>query len=339
MERNPHVPTITILGRTGTGKSTILNDITGQNFFKAGIGSRSVTDDYIVKTLSIIGDEENKKIKFCDTIGFEDNRQVDSLFLTKTQKYLKSLADNIGVDLVIITVAVQNNIRDLYLDPVTNTIDLLGENVIPKILLVFTQVNYMIPELKDVFYKQFKKSEIVENLSTIRNIDLNESQIMIYEKSEDNKSLLISKINDIISIKKPVIPYHSKLIIESNIAEEVTKDGMNDAAIIYIGENKQENNQNWRINRYLQNYFRTQASKASDSNNILVKKVGEYNIPNVLGYFESRRNNPENNNNNNLNTSAVESVGETDFNPDRTSNTQGIELIIKIYKVDNERFN
>ena len=58
-----------------------------------------------------------------------------------------------GIDLIIITVAIPNNISDLYLDPVTKAIDLLGENVIPNILLVFTQVNFMIPELKEVFLR------------------------------------------------------------------------------------------------------------------------------------------------------------------------------------------
>jgi hypothetical protein len=53
------IPTITILG---TGKSTILNDITGHELFKGTIGSRSQTDDYIMKTTNLIGDE--KKLNY-----------------------------------------------------------------------------------------------------------------------------------------------------------------------------------------------------------------------------------------------------------------------------------
>jgi hypothetical protein len=141
----------------------------------------------------------------------------------------------------------------------------------------------------------------------------------------DHKNFLISKIKDFIHIRKPVIPLHSKLILECNLSEEeeATNNGRNDAAIISIAENEQ----NWRIHRYVQTYLNTLDTKAKDSYNVLLKKVGEVNIPNLLKNFNSQKRDQENNNNFESNT-GTEIDLQNIFNPYRTNSNTGSILCI-----------
>lgn len=264
MEKEIHLPTVIIHGNTGDGKSTILNDIIGSEIFLAGAGSESKTSDYISHIGHISGEAKLNKVKFIDTIGFQDNRNIDSLFLTKTQKYLSSFER--GVDLIILAVGIKGSLRDCYLEPLITTLNLLGDNILSKLLIVFTQVNYLSDTLKQQFYKEFSREKILKSLE-LRGYNIKESQIMVYERNQNDKNFFISKINDIISKNNPLVPETVRLMSENYIDEEENQLGRKDTLIIYIAERFSEG-----LKDYIKRYFQKNESILKESR-LIAKNV------------------------------------------------------------------
>lgn len=86
------------LGKTGAGKSSLLNLMMGYDEFKAKAAAKSVTDCITERTgIWSIKQSENI-ITVADTPGFADSMQRDEAFLGVFQDYIADLGNRLGID-------------------------------------------------------------------------------------------------------------------------------------------------------------------------------------------------------------------------------------------------
>ena len=235
MEAKKRSPLILATGRTGSGKSTIFNNISGGTTnFKCGESQESITDDYTMKEVHWVGNSNESLLICYDSIGYEDNRTIDAKFLTKTQKLLENL--NEGLNILLILVPIDSSLRECYVSPINTTLNLLGKNVIPNILLVFTQVNDLNNKLRNKYKSEFD-SEKVRIALECRGVKLKSSQIIYYENNEDATHNLIKKLKDMIETTLIVIPETSTLVMRNLHKETTNLHGLRDNAIHFVGEN------------------------------------------------------------------------------------------------------
>jgi GTP-binding protein EngB required for normal cell division len=225
-------PVIVATGRTGAGKSTILNNISNQTAgFRSGDGNASVTDDYQMKEVHWLGDPNDSTVILIDTIGYEDNNSIDALFMTKTQKFLEYLKN--GLDIILVLVPVDASLREIYISPVVSTLDLLGKNCEKNIFLVFTGLNELPPQKRTKFTDDFDTMKIITELDS-RGISIKNSQIIFYDNSEADTMNLVARLKDKINIDfhNVLIPKTTKLILNYLHLEcDVNKNGLRDTAI------------------------------------------------------------------------------------------------------------
>lgn len=89
-------PNVLIAGRTGVGKSTLINSIFGSQLARVGSG-RPVTDCYTEYT------SETVLVNLFDSTGWEGGAEKESAFLTDTERFLKShRTKNIGEHIHIV---------------------------------------------------------------------------------------------------------------------------------------------------------------------------------------------------------------------------------------------
>lgn len=88
------------LGKTGAGKSSLLNILLGYDEFKAKAGAKSVTDCITERTGTWTIDSNTSEtiITVADTPGFADSMQRDEEFLKTFQDYILDLGARTGID-------------------------------------------------------------------------------------------------------------------------------------------------------------------------------------------------------------------------------------------------
>ena len=99
---------ILVIGSTGHGKSTLINNLMRKTMAVAGHGASSVTD----KTEEYEGEFEGVKIRVYDTIGFGDTEGKSG------QSIIKEIADTNRFDLVLICVRMDcrasDDVRNMF---------------------------------------------------------------------------------------------------------------------------------------------------------------------------------------------------------------------------------
>lgn len=86
------------LGKTGAGKSSLLNILLGYDEFKAKAAAKSVTDCITERTGVWTIDQTESIITVADTPGFADSMQRDKEFLSEFQNYVEEVGYRFGVD-------------------------------------------------------------------------------------------------------------------------------------------------------------------------------------------------------------------------------------------------
>lgn len=86
------------LGKTGAGKSSLLNLMLGYDEFKAKAAAKSVTDCITERTGIWTIDQTETVITVADTPGFADSMNRDEQFLSDFQDYIFDVGNRLGID-------------------------------------------------------------------------------------------------------------------------------------------------------------------------------------------------------------------------------------------------
>lgn len=157
------------LGKTGAGKSSLLNLIMGYDEFKAKAAAKSVTDCITERTGIWSIEQSENIITVADTPGFADSMQRDEEFIGVFQEYIADLGNRLGIDafmLVFQCDSSKNNIMailDHFNDMMMQRFKKNTTSWWDHTLLVFTRVDYY-PNLKLPINILTKKQSITETL-------------------------------------------------------------------------------------------------------------------------------------------------------------------------------
>lgn len=131
---------VSALGAVGTGKSSLLNAITGEYTFETGDGTEA-------KTTAVEGKIKEWKfapsLQYChliDTPGLVDSNIQDRLSIQEMTRYFKSLENGVSAFFLVF------NINDIRLDAYTQNMlilfhQLLGKDFWNFVVIVFTHVD------------------------------------------------------------------------------------------------------------------------------------------------------------------------------------------------------
>ena len=93
--------TLLVIGKTGVGKSTLCNTLTGSESFPVSSGATSCTQQVRITDGSLMGDD-NQKITIIDTVGFDDAaKDTDSETATLIKK-LKADVDHVNLFVIVL---------------------------------------------------------------------------------------------------------------------------------------------------------------------------------------------------------------------------------------------
>jgi len=132
--------TVVLLGRTGSGKSSLGNKIAQANLFEVGHSLESKTSSTVSKTFTLKETPSNK-IKIIDTPGFADNRQGMSTadLLSDILVFLKELENGFNVGIYCLPVKTRIDAHDIHEIELLSL--LLGQDVFKHTFIAVTQVN------------------------------------------------------------------------------------------------------------------------------------------------------------------------------------------------------
>ncbi|KAF1797245.1 P-loop containing nucleoside triphosphate hydrolase protein [Mucor lusitanicus] len=154
------------LGKTGAGKSSLLNLILGYDEFKAKAAAKSVTDCITERTGVWAIDQIETIITVADTPGFADTMQRDAEFLQVFQDYILDLGGRLGIDAFLLVFqcdSATNNIMSILDHFNTMMQQFQPSTWWNHVMLVFTRVDYY-PNLKFPPNILSKKQSITETL-------------------------------------------------------------------------------------------------------------------------------------------------------------------------------
>ncbi|CAO3674096.1 unnamed protein product [Rhizopus stolonifer] len=155
------------IGKTGSGKSSLLNTLLDDELFRAKAGARSVTDKITERTgIWTIDNDIKKIITVADTPGFGDSMNRDEQFKYSFQEYIQDVGSRLGIDAFLLVFQ--------YNSPLNNVIHILESfdkmmSVFERktwwnhVILVFTRVDYY-PNLKFPPNVLLKKQSISQTL-------------------------------------------------------------------------------------------------------------------------------------------------------------------------------
>lgn len=152
-----HSPiTITLVGRTGVGKSCLANMIANQESFPIGHTLLSETD--MVKAITTQWPlAQFTQIQLIDSPGFGDNRpdMTNEVLLTKIIDFLNSLQGGLHIALFCIPAKTRVDAHDI------NELELLGlllgQTLFKHIYIVVTQANTLETRARQQVYNNFSK--------------------------------------------------------------------------------------------------------------------------------------------------------------------------------------
>ncbi|KAI9267872.1 P-loop containing nucleoside triphosphate hydrolase protein [Sporodiniella umbellata] len=155
------------IGKTGSGKSSLLNTLLNDNLFKAKSGARSVTDKITERTgIWNIDGDMRKVITVADTPGFGDSMNRDDQFRDAFHTYIGDVGERMGIDAFLLVFQYDSSLNNVM--SILESFDSMMDVFEPKtwwdyVVLVFTRVDYY-PNLKFPASVLLKKQIISENL-------------------------------------------------------------------------------------------------------------------------------------------------------------------------------
>ncbi|CAO3613649.1 unnamed protein product [Cunninghamella blakesleeana] len=139
----PHYVLLPI-GKTGDGKSSLLNSMFGYEEFKAAATAKSVTDTVVERTGCWTVNKLNTIVTVADTPGFADSAGRD--FTAAIQNYILDVSDRIGIDAFLLVFQFKST--ESVVMNILKAFDKLMEDIEPNnwwdhVVLVFTRFDYI----------------------------------------------------------------------------------------------------------------------------------------------------------------------------------------------------
>ena len=158
MELTVNVKTFVILGKTGWGKSSILNSLIGiPNYFPEGEGLKSQTKD-IKKYKGHLNYNKNEEYFIIDTPGFYDSENEDKKHMKSIVEFLKTLKESGGLNLIFFVISLKEQKFDHSLQTCLSLLrTLLGENIFSRVKIIFTFKNDLNPKSLKKALDRFKE--------------------------------------------------------------------------------------------------------------------------------------------------------------------------------------
>ncbi|KAG0174180.1 hypothetical protein DFQ28_004652 [Apophysomyces sp. BC1034] len=130
------------LGKTGDGKSSLLNAMFGYQEFKAASSARSVTSSIAERTGVWNVTKGDAMITVADTPGFGDSDGRDAVFQGQIKEYIEDLSDRLGIDAFLLVFKYNSprimSVLQKFADMMKDTKPGWWDHVV----LVFTCVDY-----------------------------------------------------------------------------------------------------------------------------------------------------------------------------------------------------
>ncbi|CAO3643343.1 unnamed protein product [Cunninghamella echinulata] len=141
-ETLPHYVLLPI-GKTGDGKSSLLNSMFGYEEFKAAATAKSVTDTVVERTGCWTVNKLNTIVTAADTPGFADSAGRD--FTKAIQDYILDVSDRIGIDAFLLVFQFKST--ESVIMNILKAFSKLMEDIEPNdwwdhVILVFTRFDY-----------------------------------------------------------------------------------------------------------------------------------------------------------------------------------------------------
>ena len=132
-----------IVGKTGSGKSSILNSLVGDKKFPEGEGLDSETMEVCEYSGALPWDSShNNQYSVIDTPGFYYSKKKDNQHINSIVKFLKTLKENGGINCIFFTIALTEQRFDSSIQTGLNLIKtLLGDEVFKKLKIIYTFKN------------------------------------------------------------------------------------------------------------------------------------------------------------------------------------------------------
>ena len=134
--------TLVLFGKTGSGKSSILNRISGKTEFPEGTDMRSTTKEISHFTGKFFDNPSEDRVMLVDTPGFYDTESEDQAHLKNMVNFLKEIKE--GFTLLCFALPLLEMKFDVSVQlSLKMLITLFGEEIKSKIRIIFTHYNQL----------------------------------------------------------------------------------------------------------------------------------------------------------------------------------------------------
>ncbi|CAO3593766.1 unnamed protein product [Absidia cylindrospora] len=194
----PHYVLIPI-GKTGDGKSSLLNSLFGYQEFKAAAAAKSVTDTVVERTGVWTVDKMNHVVTVADTPGFADSAGRD--FTMAIQDYIMDVSDRVGIDAFLLVFQLKSQQVMSILKAFAELMkDMEPNNWWDHVILVFTRVDYTTEPQKLIQTKRYITQTLREEIKTTFGLETPPPAVFVSSKVHQCP-LLFGKGCDCVEVK------------------------------------------------------------------------------------------------------------------------------------------